>query len=109
MILSSFFRKNSVWPDTDALNRNFTLQLQPAPLCVLHNDKYILDGFTSISNNLPQHKLGSQVKALKLEGLKVAQPFRLSRPEVQPVDQGARMSILCSNPSRLCKTMTPGI
>ena len=62
-------------------------------LCGLRNDKYILYGFTSISNNLPQNNLMSQLKALKLEVLKVVQPSRLSRPGVQPVDQGARMSI----------------
>ena len=42
-------------------------------LCGLRNDKYILYGFTSISNNLPQKNLVSQLKALKLEVLKVIQ------------------------------------
>ena len=37
----------------------------------------------------------SQPKGLKLEVLKVAQLFRLSRPGVQPVDKGARRSTLC--------------
>ena len=50
-----------------------------------------------------------QLKALKLEVLKEAQSYLLSRPAAQPVDQEARMSISCSNPSRLCKTMIPGI
>ena len=93
MILSSFFRKTSVWPDTDALTRNFILQMQPAPLCVLHNDKYILDGFTSISNNLPQHKLGSQLKALKLEGLKAAQPCQKRKRAHQKLSPTTKIMI----------------